>query len=327
MNSDPILDVDNLVIKLQLGDEVYPVVRNIAFKLYPGRTLALVGESGCGKTMAALSLLRIAFSPPALPPEGKVLFEGKNITTVGSKELRSIRGGKIGTIFQDPSSSLNPVFTVGNQLMEMAMLHLPISEEVAYAKSLEVLHAVGIPDPESRMDDYPHQLSGGMRQRVMIAMALICDPKILIADEPTTALDVTIQAQVLDLLRSIQARTQMAILLITHDMGVVAEMADDVAVMYLGEIVEEGDVFQIFNNPSHPYTLGLFESLNRSGVEKGHLKTIKGTVPSFKQIPEGCPFHPRCPFAFEKCYHGKVPYFHVKDSPGQRSRCWLKENG
>lgn len=324
MDSETILDVSNFDVKIRLGDTVYPIVRNISFQLKRGKTLALVGESGCGKSMTALSILRIA-QAPVFPPTGKVLFNGEDLTSISESHMRKIRGGKIAMIFQDPSNSLNPVFTIGNQLKEAAMLHLNIDEELAEQKAIDALTAVGIPSPASRMNDYPHQFSGGMKQRVMIAMAIIAEPKILIADEPTTALDVTIQAQVLELLKNLQTRTQMSILLITHDMGVVAEVADDVAVMYAGTIVEQGDVFQVFRNPSHPYTMGLFESLNRVGVQKGNLHTIKGTVPPLYQIPSGCPFHPRCPFAFEKCYQGEVPNFDIINEPGHKARCWLRE--
>lgn len=325
MVGDPILEVKNLVAKLQQGDDIVPIVRNISFNLYPGRTLALVGESGCGKTLTALSLLRIAFSPPAMPPEGEVNFQGRNLLSLPEKNLRKIRGGKIGMVFQDPSSALNPVYTIGDQLIEAAMLHLNIDEDQAFAKSIETLTSVGIPSAETRMGDYPHQLSGGMKQRVMIAMALLCNPDILIADEPTTALDVTVQAQVLELIRSLQTKMHMAVLLITHDFGIVAELAHDVAVMYAGQIIEQGDVHQLFKQPSHPYTMGLFESLNREEVKRGELHTIKGSVPSFKNLPSGCKFHPRCPYVFDKCYHGEVPAFEVAKKPIHRARCWLRE--
>lgn len=323
MSSEPLLRVRGLRASLQLGDSVFPVVRGVSFDLVKGGILALVGESGCGKSMTALSLLKIANQPPALPPEGEVIFEGKNLLSLPEKELRRIRGGQIGMIFQDPSSALNPVYTVGDQLIEAAMLHHNIDEDEAYAKAEKVLRDVGIPAPSSRMEDYPHQLSGGMKQRVMIGMALLGEPSILIADEPTTALDVTVQAQVLDLLRDLKQKEQLAVLLITHDMGVVAELADHVAVMYAGKIVESGDVFQIFENPAHPYTKGLFESLQRKGTQRGELPTIRGSVPLLQQIPAGCPFHPRCPHAFEPCQSNSPPFFEVTPSPPHLARCWL----
>lgn len=325
--SEALLDVRNLTARLNQGDAIFPVVRDVSFQLFPGRTLALVGESGCGKTMTALSLLRVAFSPPALAPEGEVIYRGKNLISLSEKEIRKIRGKNISMIFQDPSTALNPVYTIGNQLIETAMQHLHMPEEQAFARAEQVLMSVGIPAAASRMEDYPHQLSGGMKQRVMIAMALLCEPDILIADEPTTALDVTIQAQVIALIRELQQKHQMALLLITHDMGVVAELAQDVAVMYAGGIVERGEVEQLFHAPAHPYTRGLFESLERSGKEKGELKTIRGSVPSPQNIPPGCPFHPRCPYAFEKCYQGAVPNFEIAKMPLHSARCWLHEKG
>lgn len=314
-----LLSVSDLRVRLRQGDEI---VRGISFDLYGAKTLALVGESGSGKSLSALSLLGIQPSPPFLPPEGIVRYRNLNLTTLSDKELRKIRGGKIAMIFQDPNNALNAVYTIGDQLMEVGFIHLALDQEQAFAKSVEMLEAVGIPQAEVRMYDYPHQLSGGMKQRVMIAMALMAEPDILIADEPTTALDVTIQAQVLDLLRKMQEKTKMAILLITHDMGVVAELAHDVAVMYAGSIVETATVDQIFRKPLHPYTQGLFKAFKREGA-RGHLSTIPGTVPSPSHLPPGCPFHPRCPYAFEKCYRGEVPNFRVSEE--QKTRCWLYE--
>lgn len=323
--NEPILKVRDLTARLQIGSAIYNVVNQISFDLYPGKTLAIVGESGSGKSMTALSLLRIAFSPPSLPSTGEVLYKGMNLLEVSEKKMQKIRGAKIAMIFQDPSTALDPVYTIGDQLMETALLHLPLDEEQAFVRCIEVLESVGIPRPGERMENYPHQLSGGMKQRVMIAMAILCEPDILIADEATTALDVTIQAQVLELIRSMQSKLHMAVLLITHDMGVVAESADEVAVMYAGRIVEHGPVLQIFNAPAHPYTIGLFDSLKRGGFEKGQLKTIKGTVPSLQQIPPGCAFHPRCPYAFDKCLTGKVPDFSITQD--HAARCWLLEKG
>ena len=319
---DPVLSVIDLKVHLKMEPGIYEIVRGISFDLFAGQTLALVGESGCGKSISALSLLKIQQSPPFLPPEGQVLYQSKNLLTLPEKELRKIRGARIAMVFQDPNNALNAVYPIGTQLMEVGMLHLGMNEEQSFSKAVEVLTDVGIAGAEERMYDYPHQLSGGMKQRVMIAMALIAEPDVLIADEPTTALDVTIQAQVLDLLRSIQKRTDMAILLITHDMGVVAELADDVAVMYAGSIVEKGTAHQVFTRPSHPYTQGLFKAFKREG-ERGALSLIKGSVPTIGHIPSGCPFHPRCPDAFKKCDHGRVPDFSIE--PNHLARCWLYE--
>ncbi|MBA3721282.1 MAG: ABC transporter ATP-binding protein [Parachlamydiaceae bacterium] len=319
----PILSVKNLTTRLQIGNSIWTIVDHLNFDLYRGKTLALVGESGCGKSMTALSLMRILPSPPALPIEGEVLYQGRNLLSINEKEMRAIRGAKISMIFQDPMGALNPVFTIGSQLIEVAELHLKIYGEAALARAIEALDQVGIPHPEKRINDYPHQLSGGLKQRVMIAMALMCEPDILIADEPTTALDVTIQAQVLDLMRRLQREKGMAILLITHDMGVVADMADDVIVMYMAQGIEKGEIFEIFDHRAHPYTMGLFNSRPSIQTNKGKLKSIKGTVPSFNQIPSGCRFHPRCPFVMPKCRTGAVPDFNIDSSPTHLAKCWL----
>lgn len=325
MSSEPVLDVRNLRAQLKLKGRAWACVNEVSFQLHPGKTLALVGESGCGKTMTALSLLSLALSPPALPPQGEVLFQGMNLLKLSPRELRRIRGGRISMIFQDPSSALNPLYTVGNQLIETLHTHLDLSDDEAYERAVAALESVGIPDARARMEEYPHQFSGGMRQRVMIAMALLTEPQVLIADEPTTALDVTIQAQVLELLKSLQKKNGMAILLITHDLGVVAEMADEVAVMYATEIVERGSVDSIFNAPAHPYTQELFKAFRRKKNDTGRLFAIKGTVPELQQLPKGCKFHPRCPHAFEKCFHGEVKTFEAADSKDHRYRCWLGE--
>lgn len=326
MSFEPVLDVKNLRAALKLHGTAWPCVNGVSFQLHPGKTLALVGESGCGKTMTALSLLSLALSPPSLPPDGEVMFQGANLLKLPKKELRRVRGGKISMIFQDPSSALNPLYTVGNQLIETLHTHLALSDDEAYERAVLALESVGIPDPRARMDEYPHQFSGGMRQRAMIAMALLTEPQVLIADEPTTALDVTIQAQVLELLKALQRKNGMAILLITHDLGVVAEMADEVAVMYATEIVERGSVDSIFNEPSHPYTQELFKAFSRRKNEQGRLFAIKGTVPELQHLPKGCKFHPRCPYAFEKCFHGEVQTFSAKNDQDHTFRCWLGEN-
>lgn len=319
---EPLLTVSDLKVFLRLEKHDFEMVRGISFNLFSGKTLGLVGESGCGKSLTALSLLKIQPTPPFLSPKGEIRYRDQDLLKMDEKALRNIRGGKIAMVFQDPNNALNAVYTIGNQLIEVGMLHLGLDESQAFERAVEVLTSVGIARAAERMEDYPHQLSGGMKQRVMIAMALIASPDILIADEPTTALDVTIQAQVLDLLREIQQRTKMAILLITHDLGVIAELADDVAVMYAGRIVETGSVRQIFKNPSHPYTQGLFKAFQREG-KRGNLSTIKGSVPHAGHYPSGCAFHPRCPYAFEKCYEHKVPVFEVE--PSHYAECWLYE--
>lgn len=319
----PILSVKNLNMQLVIGKHAYNVVENISFDLFHGKTLALVGESGCGKTLTALAVMRIMPMPPALPPQGEILYQGRNLLKLSEKEMRGIRGARIAMIFQDPTSALNPVYTIGFQLLEVIEQHLGIHGDESIEKAIKALTEVGIPNPGDMLSKYPHQLSGGMKQRVMIAMALLCEPDILIADEPTTALDVTIQAQVLDLIRNLQKKRGMALLLITHDMGVVAEMANDVIVMYASQPVEKGNVFQIFDHMSHPYTIGLFQSLPSDTTRRGELKPIKGSVPSLTHYPKGCRFHPRCPFVMEKCKDGHVPDFVIGDSANHLSKCWL----
>lgn len=318
----PVLKVRNLVTKLQVDKEVLTVVDDLNFDLFHGKTLALVGESGCGKTVTAFSLLRI-LPLPFLKPTGEVLYKGNNIFELSEKKLREIRGAKISMIFQDPMSALNPVYTIGNQLIEVIELHLNIYDEEAIHLALEALQNVGIQDPQKCLNDYPHQLSGGMKQRVMIAMALLCKPDILIADEPTTALDVTIQKQVLDLIKQLQRENGMALLLITHDLGVVADMADDVIVMYLAQAVESGTARQIFHNPSHPYTQGLFKSRPTIHSHGEKLTPIFGNVPSIHQIPTGCRFHTRCPYVMEKCKSGQIPDFEIE--PNHLAKCLLHD--
>ena len=322
---EPILRVRNLTTRLRIEKKSYPVVEGISFDLFPGKTLAIVGESGCGKTLTALSIMRILPVPPADPPTGEVLYQGRNLFTLKEKEMRKIRGGKIAMIFQDPSTALNPVYTVGDQMAEVAELHLKLYGDEAEFKAIEALREVGLPRPEDLLEVYPHQLSGGMKQRVMIAMALMCEPDILIADEPTTALDVTIQAQVLDLIRSLQQKKGTSVLLITHDMGVVAELADDVIVMYAAQNVERGSVRQIFDHRAHPYTQGLFESRPSEQAAHEKLKTIQGQVPSIRHFPKGCRFHPRCRYVMEKCRHGDVPDFELEKHPLHTSKCWLHD--
>jgi oligopeptide/dipeptide ABC transporter ATP-binding protein len=293
-------------------------VDGVDFELGEGETLGLVGESGCGKSVTGLSILRLITSPPGKIVSGEIVFEGRNLLTLSAEEMRRLRGHKISMIFQEPMTSLNPVFTIGSQIGESLTLHLNMNRREARARSVELLKLVGIPRPEQTVDAYPHQLSGGMRQRAMIAMALACHPALVIADEPTTALDVTIQAQILDLLADLKARLGTALLLITHDLGVVAKVADRVAVMYAGRIFEYGSVRDIFKNPRNPYTIGLMRSIPALQRGKRRLTTIPGQVPSLTHLPEGCRFHPRCPWMIPECTKGE-PIFEV--APGHLSRC------
>lgn len=320
---NPILSVKELSTFLQIGNHSQKVVDEISFDLHLGKTLALVGESGCGKSMTALSIMRILPTPPALSSQGEVIYKGRNLLAISEKEMRSIRGARIAMIFQDPASALNPVYTIGSQLVEVAELHLGLYGDEALNRAIKVMSDVGISAPRERLLDYPHQMSGGMKQRVMIAMALMCEPDILIADEPTTALDVTIQAQVLDLIRELQKRKGMAVLLITHDMGVVAEIADEVIVMYASQAIERGSIDQIFDHMAHPYTMGLFKSRPGAKTKRGALQAIQGTVPSLTHYPKGCRFHPRCPFVMQKCRHGAVPEFVVDEIAEHQTKCWL----
>lgn len=324
---EPILRVKNLTTRLMINQKSIAIVDQLSFDLYPGKTLALVGESGCGKTLTALSLMGILQSPPAQSPTGEILYQNQNLLTISEKKMRSIRGRRIAMIFQDPSSALNPVYTIGNQLMEVVETHTDLIGDEAMEKVLNALTEVGIPSPKERILDYPHQLSGGMRQRVMIAMALMCEPDILIADEPTTALDVTIQAQILDLIRSLQKTKGMAVLLITHDMGIVAEMADEVMVMYAAQAVEYGSVFSVFDYMSHPYTKGLFASRPSNHQAQKFLYSIKGSVPPPTEFPKGCRFHPRCPYVMDRCVNEEPPNFNAPVSEGLHrnhvAKCWL----
>ena len=298
-------------------------VDGVSFDLHPGETLGIVGESGCGKTVTSLSILRLIPEPPGhIRPGSYIEFEGRNLLTLAPKELRAIRGNRVAMIFQEPMTSLNPVLTIGDQVAEAAIVHQRLSRRAARARAIEMLQQVGIPDPGARVDDYPHQLSGGMRQRVMIAMALICHPQILIADEPTTALDVTIQAQILELLARLQQQLGMAVLLITHDLGVVAGTADRVVVMYAGQVVETAPTPELFARPRHPYTEGLMASIPRLDRPRQRLHSIPGSVPAATAWPAGCRFHPRCPFAWEKCRTEEPPLLDT-EAAGHTARCWL----
>ena len=296
-------------------------VDDVSFVLRQGETLSLVGESGCGKSVTALSVLRLV-APPGRIAGGEILFEGRNLLALSEREMRAIRGDDIAMIFQDPMTSLNPVFTVGEQIAEAIRLHRGVSKREAWNQAVEGMRDVAIPAPEVRAKNYPHEMSGGMRQRVMIAMALACDPKLLIADEPTTALDVTIQAQILELLNELREKRQLALLLITHDLGVVAETADRVAVMYAGQIVEEAPVRELFAAPRHPYTEGLLRAVPKLGSKaagQARLQTIEGVVPNPLALPPGCRFAPRCPHAQPKCNAGPIPLVSVSET--QASRC------
>ncbi len=301
----PILEVNNLNVRFPLSGGDVLAVRDVSFTLQKGRTLGFVGESGCGKSVTAYSLLRLV-PPPGRIESGSILYRGRDIALMDDGEIRKVRGKEIAMIFQEPMTSLNPVFTIGYQIMESITLHLamPAREAKEYAAGL--LNSVGIPDPSRRLNSYPHELSGGMRQRAMIAMALSTSPSILIADEPTTALDVTIQAQILDLLMKIQEERKMSLLLITHDLGIVANIADEIAIMYAGEIVEYGKTADIFKSPGHPYTKGLFSAIPRIGENRKTLRTIPGMVPSMSARPKECVFFPRCDIGIGRCTQAPV---------------------
>jgi len=318
--------VRNLKVSFSTPEKELIAVRGISYQLNQGETLALVGESGCGKTVSALSILRLIEEPPGKIMSGEILFDDKDLLKLTKKELQDHRGKDIAMVFQNPMTSMNPVLTIGEQIIETLLRHTSLSRKEAKEKSLELLEQVEISSPKEKLDQYPHQLSGGMRQRAMIAMALSCSPRILIADEPTTALDVLIQAQILDLLKKIKKETRMSILLITHDLGVVAEIAKRVMVMYAGEIVEAGLVRDLFQSPLHPYTIGLMKSipeLQPATKKKSKLNEIPGTVPSLSQIPSGCPFHPRCPSVENRCKTEKPKLKQVADD--YFVSCWLHE--
>src|ERR1051326_7066547 len=319
-----LLEVRNLQTHFPTRAGLVRAVDGISFYLDRGELLGLVGESGCGKSMTALSIMRL-IAPPGKIVDGEVLFDGKDLLKLSDAEMRQMRGDDVAMIFQDPMTSLNPVFTVGEQIAEALRLHRKMSHKDARAATIEAMREVAIPDPARRLDDYPHQLSGGMRQRVMIAMALACNPKLLIADEPTTALDVTIQAQILELLNELRKQRELAVLLITHDLGVVAEVADRVAVMYTGRIVEESPVEELFARPKHPYTEGLLRSVPQltasDAIKKERLDTIEGVVPSPTDLPPGCHFAPRCPHRMPRCTEGTMPLYQLEG--GVQVRCVL----
>jgi len=318
----PILKVTDLRTYFRTLDGLVKAVDGVDFEIPRGGRLALVGESGCGKSVTSLSIMRLIDTPSGEIASGEIMFDGRDLLQLSREEMHKVRGGEIAMIFQEPMTSLNPVLTIEDQLTEAILLHNKVTKSEAVGIALDALRDVGINSPERRLKGYPHELSGGMRQRVMIAMALACRPKLLIADEPTTALDVTIQRQILDLIKEIQARTGTALLLITHDLGVVAETVEHVAVMYAGRIVETGSVEEVLLHPRHPYTRGLLQSIPSRGTKGKPLAVIKGVVPNPLRMPPGCKFQPRCPYAFDRCIE-EPELIEIRD--GRATRCWLQD--
>lgn len=320
----PLLEVDHVKIAFESDKEEVVSVEEVSFSVNPGETIGIVGESGCGKSVTSLSIMGL-LGKNGKVKNGQILFEDEDLTKVTQQRLREIRGNEISMIFQEPMTSLNPVFSIGNQMIEGIKLHLKMNTKEAKEYAIEMLNKVGIPRASEIMKEYPHALSGGMRQRVMIAMALACKPKLLIADEPTTALDVTIQAQILHLMRTLQKESKTAIMLITHDLGVIAETADRVIVMYAGQVVEEADVFTLFKDPKHPYTKGLLASIPHLEYEdEQRLSSIPGSVPSVRHMPKGCRFHDRCPHVTMRCQQEPPGLDQIYE--GHKVRCWLSEN-
>ncbi|HHU49010.1 MAG TPA: ABC transporter ATP-binding protein [Clostridiales bacterium] len=318
--NEKILKVEDLHVDFHLGDRVIPAVDGVSFSLSKGETLGLVGESGCGKSVTALSIMRLLQMPPARITRGKILFRGENLLNKSDEDMRRIRGKDMSMIFQEPMTSLNPVLTIGYQISEVFIQHQNLSKEEALSKTIDMLELVRIPLPERVVKQYPHQLSGGMRQRVMIAVALACEPGLIIADEPTTALDVTVEAQILELINQLKSKINSSIIMISHDLGIVAEVADKVAVMYSGRIVEYGDVYSVFTEPKHPYTKGLLEAIPDIDMSrKKRLKEIRGVVPYPDEIKEGCRFKTRCDCTKEDCMVKEPPFLHVG---GNLVRCW-----
>ncbi|MFW6036033.1 MAG: ABC transporter ATP-binding protein [Halothermotrichaceae bacterium] len=320
MSEEKLIEIKNLKTYFYTDEGIVRAVGGVDFEIFPGETLGLVGESGCGKSVTALSIMRLIESPPGKIVDGEINFGNENLVNLTQSKMRKIRGNDISMIFQEPMTSLNPVFTIGDQIAEAIMIHKKINKKEALEESVEMLKKVGIALPDQRIKEYPHQLSGGMRQRVMIAMALSCDPQLLIADEPTTALDVTIQAQTLDLINSLKDKLGMSVMIITHDLGVIAEIADRVAVMYAGKIVEYTDVKTLFTSPKHPYTWGLLNSIPRLNKELDRLQAIPGVVPNPLDFAEGCKYNTRCPLADEKCAKEEPEI--EKIEPGHKVRCW-----
>lgn len=319
---EQLLQVENLVTQFKTAEGYLSAVRGVSFSVNKGETLCIVGESGCGKSITALSLMGLLPDNGSISG-GSINFNGKDLSKLSFEQMRKVRGNEISMIFQEPMTALNPVFTVGYQIREPLMIHKRLSKKEAHQAGIDLLNQVGIPLPEKRMNQFPHELSGGMRQRVMIAMALACEPKMLIADEPTTALDVTIQAQILDLINDLKEKMNTSVMMITHDMGVVAEIADRVLVMYAGEVVEEGDVETIFNKPQHPYTKGLLGSVPNVDDDEFDIEAIPGTLPGLNEKITGCRFHPRCKFAMDKCKVEVPDTFKLSDT--HKTRCWLQE--
>jgi oligopeptide transport system ATP-binding protein len=314
--------VRDLRTRFFTADGVVKAVDGVSFDLYPGQTLGLVGESGCGKSVTALSIMRLIPNPPGKIVGGQIIFEGADLLRMSDDQIRRVRGNKIAMIFQDPMTSLNPVLTINRQITESLMLHLKMDKGRARRRAIELLDLVGIPSAKSRVDDYPHQFSGGMRQRVMIAMALSCNPKLLIADEPTTALDVTIQAQILDLIKNLAKEFGTATILITHDLGVVAGMCDDIIVMYAGRHAEKATVYDLYADPAHPYSMGLLRSVPRlDETRKERLIPIEGLPPDLIDLPDVCPFHPRCVYAADKC-RSEMPPLELVGPNDHRAACW-----
>ena len=323
MRSKPVLEVKNLTTSFFTDEGTIPAVDNVSFHINKGEILGVVGESGCGKSVTSLSIMGLVPNPPGKIVSGEILLNGEDLTKLPKKRMRQIRGNDVAMIFQEPMTSLNPVYTIGNQLVEAVRLHQKMDKKQARNRAIEIMKLVGLPRAEELIDEYPHQLSGGMRQRVMIAMAMVCEPKLLIADEPTTALDVTIQAQILRLMKKLNENYQTAIMLITHDLGVVAEVCKRVIVMYAGKIVEEGDVESIYENPKHPYTIGLIKSVPDVNQKIDKLYSIPGNVPKPGSIKQGCAFAARCEFAMNRCFSENPPL--LNSGQGQSVRCFLHE--
>ena len=316
----PILSVEDLRVEFGVDRNVFRAVDGVSFSVRRGQTLGIVGESGCGKSVTSLAIMRLVSVPPGRYAGGRITFDGQDLRTLSESRMRSLRGGRMGMIFQEPMTSLNPVYTCGDQIIESLKVHRSLSAQAARDRAIELFDLVGLPSPSKRVDDYPHQLSGGQRQRVMIALALANDPDLLIADEPTTALDVTIQAQILELMKDLQDRTGTAILLITHDLGVVAETCDEVVVMYAGVVVEQAPTAALFADPQHPYTVGLMAAVPRIDVDADRLATIEGTVPPPWQVLKGCRFASRCPLADDRCRNEPPPLRAI--APAHLVACW-----
>ncbi len=320
MAEAPILSVEDLRVEFGVDRNVFRAVDGVSFSVRRGQTLGIVGESGCGKSVTSLAIMRLVSVPPGRYAGGRVTFDGQDLLKLPESKMRSLRGGRMGMIFQEPMTSLNPVYTCGDQIIESLKVHRNLSPQAARDRAIELFDLVGLPSPSKRVDDYPHQLSGGQRQRVMIALALANDPDLLIADEPTTALDVTIQAQILELMKDLQDRTGTAILLITHDLGVVAETCDEVVVMYAGTVVEQAPTSALFGDPQHPYTIGLMAAVPRIDVDADRLATIEGSVPPPWQVLKGCRFASRCPLADDRCRNEPPPLRAI--APAHRVACW-----